>query len=170
MNIVVLYLLLVKATLTTFTGGTSLPIVRRDFVVERQLLTDRQLSTAVAIGRMGPGPNGFYIVTVGHYIAGTPGAVAGYLATITPAFLAIVLLRVLHGRTEQPRWQGAIRGLTAAAAGLMLANAIPIAADAIHNLFGILVAAGALAVLVSKKIDSLWVIGAAAAAGMIYSR
>jgi chromate transporter len=170
MNLFVLYLLLVKATATTFTGGTSLPVIRQDFVVERQLLTDRQLSTAVAIGRMGPGPNGFYIVTIGHYIAGTPGALAGYLATITPAFLAIVLLRVLQGRTEQPRWQGAIRGLTAAAAGLMLANAIPIAKDAIHEPFGAGIALISLAVLASKKIDSLWVIGAAAAAGMVYSR
>ncbi|MBM3765947.1 MAG: chromate transporter, partial [Acidobacteria bacterium] len=44
MNLFLLYLLLLKATATTFTGGTSLPVIREDFVVERKLITDQQLS------------------------------------------------------------------------------------------------------------------------------
>jgi chromate transporter len=170
MNLFLLYLLLLKATATTFTGGTSLPVIREDFVVERKLITDQQLSKAVAIGRLGPGPNAAYVICVGYYIAGTPGAIAGYFAIITPAFLAILFLRVLQGRTEQPRWQGAIRGLTAAAAGLMLANAIPIALDAITTTLGVAIAIVALALLASKRVDSLLVIGGAALFGMIYLR
>ncbi len=53
-NIFVLYLLLVKATLTSFSGLASLPMVRNDFVVRRAVLTDRQLNTAVAAGRTRP--------------------------------------------------------------------------------------------------------------------
>ena len=170
MNLFLLYLLLLKATATTFTGGTSLPVIREDFVVERKLITDQQLSKAVAIGRLGPGPNAAYVICVGYYIAGTPGAIAGYFAIITPAFLAILFLRVLQGRTEQPRWQGAIRGLTAAAAGLMLANAIPLALDAITTTLGVAIAIVALALLASKRVDSLLVIGGAALFGMIYLR
>ena len=41
MNVFLLYLLLLKATLTSFSGLASLPMVRDDFVVERHLLTDR---------------------------------------------------------------------------------------------------------------------------------
>ena len=48
MNLIVLYLLLAKATLTSFSGLTSLPIIRNDFVVQRRVLTDRQLNAAVA--------------------------------------------------------------------------------------------------------------------------
>jgi len=170
MNLFLLYLLLLKATATTFTGGTTLPVIREEFVVERKLITDQQLSKAVAIGRLGPGPNATYVISVGYYIAGTPGAIVGYLAIISPAFLAILFLRVLQGRTERPRWQGAIKGLTAAAAGLMLANAIPIAQDAITTTLGACIAAVALALLASKKVDSLLVIGGAAIVGMIYLR
>ncbi|MBM3769048.1 MAG: chromate transporter [Acidobacteria bacterium] len=170
MNLFLLYLLLLKATATTFTGGTTLPVIREEFVVERKLITDQQLSKAVAIGRLGPGPNATYVISVGYYIAGTPGAIVGYLAIISPAFLAILFLRVLQGRTERPRWQGAIKGLTAAAAGLMLANAIPIAQDAITTTLGACIAAVALTVLASKKVDSLLVIGGAAIVGMIYLR
>ena len=41
MNPIVLYLLLLKATLTSFSGLTSLPMVRDDLVVKRRVLTDR---------------------------------------------------------------------------------------------------------------------------------
>jgi chromate transporter len=59
MNVFILYLLLLKATMTSFSGLASLPIVRNDFVVQRQVLTDRQLNTAVVAGRTGPRYNPF---------------------------------------------------------------------------------------------------------------
>ena len=53
MNFFVLYFLFVKATLTSFSGLASLPMVRNDFVVDRHLLTDHDLSMAVVAGRTG---------------------------------------------------------------------------------------------------------------------
>jgi chromate transporter len=47
-NILLLYLLLLKATLTSFSGLASLPVVRADLVARYHVLTDRQLNTAVA--------------------------------------------------------------------------------------------------------------------------
>ena len=41
----IVYLLLLKATLTSFSGLASLPMVRNDFVVRYHVLTDRQLNT-----------------------------------------------------------------------------------------------------------------------------
>ena len=87
MNLFLLYLLLFKAVITSFSGMASLPIVRQDFVVTRHILTDRQLNTAIVAGRTGPGPNGLYLVSVGYFAAGLPGAFAGLIALITPAFL-----------------------------------------------------------------------------------
>jgi len=179
MTILTLYLLLLKATLTSFSGGTTLPAVRQDFVVQRHVITDAQLSTAVAISRMGPGPNGAFVICVGHYIAGPAGAAAGYLAMITPAFLAILFLRLLAGRTNHPRWRGAIEGLTAAAAGLMLANSWPIAQTAITSWFPAVLAALALAAFLSRRIETVWILagtgvlailGVLAGIEMVYSR
>ncbi len=56
MNLLVLYLLLLKATATSFSGLASLPAVHADFVVKHRILTESQLNTAVAAGRSGPGP------------------------------------------------------------------------------------------------------------------
>ena len=84
MNLFLLYLLLFKAVITSFSGMASLPMVRHDFVVTRHVLTDRQLNTAIVAGRTGPGPNGLYLVSVGYFAAGLPGAFAGLIALITP--------------------------------------------------------------------------------------
>ena len=85
MNIFVLYLLLLKATVTSFSGLGSLPVIRQDLVVTRRALTDSQLNAAVAVGRTTPGPAGLYVVSVGYFAAGVPGAIAGWLAMVTPS-------------------------------------------------------------------------------------
>src|ERR1700680_5128823 len=106
MNPVLVYLLLLKATLTSFSGMASLPMVRNDFVVERHLLTDRQLNTAVVAGRSGPGPTGLYLVSVGYFVSGLPGAAAGLLAVMTPAFLVLPLMTWMSARADSPRVKG----------------------------------------------------------------
>ena len=89
-----LYLLLTKATVTSFSGLASLPVVHQDFIVRRHLLTDAQLDTAAVVSRTTPGPIGVYVVSVGYYARGIPGALAGWMAMITPALLIILRPRL----------------------------------------------------------------------------
>ncbi len=169
-NIVVLYLLLVKATLTSFSGLASLPMVRNDFVVRRGVLTDRQLTTAVAAGRIGPGPLGIYVVSVGYLVDGVPGACAGWLAMITPAFLIIPMLRFLGARAEQPRARAVARAVLFAGAGLMASAAVPLARDAIANPLSLAIFAVSFLLIASARVDSLWVMLGAALIGLIAFR
>lgn len=166
MNVVVLYLLLLKATLLSFSGLMSLPMIRDDFVVKRHLLTDHQLNTAVAAGRSGPGPIGLYVVSAGYMILGKPGAVAGWLAMITPAFLIIPMLRYLGARAERPAVRRVIRAVTLAGAGLILSSTAPLARDAVQSPLTLFIAAGSFAVLSFTRIDTLWVILVSAVAGL----
>ena len=122
MNLLVLYLLLLKAVATSFSGLTSLPVVRHDLVEQRRVLTDRQLNAAVAAGRTAPGPNGLYIVSVGYFVAGAPGASVACLAVMTPAFLIIPMLRYLGARAERPAVKSAIQCVMVAAAGLVITS------------------------------------------------
>jgi chromate transporter len=167
MNLVVLYLLLVKATLTSFSGLASLPMVRNDFVVRRGVLTDRQLNTAVAAGRIGPGPNGIYVVGLGYLVDGVPGAFAGWLAMITPAFLIIPMLRFLGARAEHPRARAVARAVLFAGAGLIASAAVPMARDAIVNPLSLAIFAASFLAIASARIDSLWVMLGAALIGVI---
>jgi chromate transporter len=165
MNLLLLYLLLTKATLTSFSGLTSLPIVRHDFVEHYQVLTDRQLNAAVAAGRTAPGPNGLYLVSVGYFVAGVPGGVAGLLATLTPAFLIIPMLQYLGRKADRPAVKSAIRAVTLAAAGLVVTTTVPLARDALTGALPIAIAAGSFLFLVLSKRATVWVIAAAALAG-----
>lgn len=169
MSLLTLYLLLLKATVSSFSGLSSLPVLHRDLVVERRVLTERQLNTSVAMARATPGPLGLYVVCVGYFVRGYPGAVIGGLAMITPAFLIIPLLRFLGRRKDDPRLQGAIRAVTLAAVGLMLEAAMPLARDAITSPWLAAVAVASCAVLVTTRLDTLWVVACAALAGLLYS-
>jgi chromate transporter len=166
MNLLLLYLLLTKATLISFSGLTSLPIVRHDLVEHYQVLTDRQLNAAVAAGRTAPGPNGLYLVSVGCFVAGAPGGCAGLLATITPAFLIIPMLRYLGRKADKPAVKSATRAVTLAAAGLVVTTTVPLARDALTGALPIAIAVGSFLVLVLSKRATIWVIAAAALAGL----
>ena len=50
MNPVLVFLLLLKASATSFSGLTSMPVVRHDFVETRHAMTDRELNAAGADG------------------------------------------------------------------------------------------------------------------------
>ena len=167
MKLLLLYVLLLKAMATTFSGTATLPVVRQDFVVRRALLTDRDLNLAFTAGRSGPGPNGIYLVSVGYLVAGLPGAVVAWLAVITPAFLAVPLVRLVGARVDNPRLLGAIRASTAAGAGLVLAANVPMARDALTGPVLASVAVVSFGVFSFTRIDSVWVVGAAALLGLL---
>jgi chromate transporter len=167
MNAFLIYLLLLKATVTSFSGLASLPMIRNDFVVHRHILTDRQLTTAVVSGRVGPGPNGIYVVSVGYFAGGMPGAVAGFFALITPAFLILPLMYWIGARAGTPRVRSAIRAVILAAAGLLLSASLPIAREAITGTISIIIVAASFVLLSFTRIDSAWVMVGAAAVGLI---
>jgi len=108
-------------------------VVRNDFVVQRQVLTDRQLAAAVAAGRSVPGPNGLYIVSVGYFIAGVPGACAAWLAMVSPAFSHDSSATLCRRAGERPAIRSSIQSLTLAAAGLIASATIPLARDALQR-------------------------------------
>jgi len=168
-NLLVLYLLLLKASVTSFSGLGSLPMVRNDFVEQRHLLTDHQLNMAVVAGRTGPGPFGLYLVCVAYLVGGVPGAVMGFLALITPAFLVIPLMRWIGARADIPRVRSAIRGLLLASAGLLLSSSVPLTQDAFTGVFSAILMIASFAVLTFTRIDSAWLMLGAAGAGLAAS-
>jgi chromate transporter len=144
----------------------SLAIVRDDFVVKRHILTDRQLNTAIVAGRTGPGPNGLYLVSIGYFAAGVPGALAGFIALITPAFLIIPLMSWIGAYAKLPRIRGAIRAVILASAGLLMAASIPLTRDAATGSLAAAIVAASFIVLVFTRVETWWVMLAAAAVGL----
>lgn len=133
MNVVVLYLLLLKATVTSFAGMGSLPQIRQDFVETYHLVSADALSEAVLVGRATPGPMGAYVVAVGYLAAGWPGAIAGWLALITPAFAALPLLATVQRWLHLPRVRGLVDAVVVAGAALLVPAGFELARDAIEQ-------------------------------------
>jgi chromate transporter len=167
MNLLVLYLVLCKAMLTSFSGPTSLPVVREDMVKQYHAITDQQLEAAVAAGRATPGPFGLYIVSVGYMAAGVPGAAVGVLALITPAFLIIPMIRYLGHRVNQPRVRSAILSVTLAAVGLLLSTTVSLARDALTGVVPIAIAVATFGFLVFTKQPTFWAVLGAAVVGAL---
>ena len=162
MNAAVLYLVLLKATLTSFAGLASLPVVRDDLVVNHHILTDERLGEAVVITRSTPGPVGLYVVSVGYFAAGIPGAIAGWLAMITPALLVLPLLHFAASKAHHPRLRSGLQAVVVASAGLLLAAAVPLAVSAVTGPVTGGIALLTAILMLMTKLDTLWIIIGAA--------
>ncbi|MEO0137408.1 MAG: chromate efflux transporter [candidate division WOR-3 bacterium] len=87
-----------KIGLFGFGGGPGmLAMVRNECVKKKGLITDDELTTAVAIGQMLPGPfvpN--YCEYIGYCLAGLRGAVVAGIALLFPSFLIMLILSYLY--------------------------------------------------------------------------
>jgi chromate transporter len=126
------------------------------------VLTNEHLNEAVVLTRSSPGPVGLYIVSVGYFAGGLPGAVAGWLAMITPALLIIPMVHFVGRRMEHPRVRSVLQTVVIASAGLLLAAAIPLGRDGLTGPVTWLTAAVCFALLLTTKIDTLWIMLGAA--------
>ncbi|MGC1303654.1 MAG: chromate transporter [Caulobacteraceae bacterium] len=166
MSFVELYLVLLKGTATAFAGLASLPVIQDALVTHRHVLTAAQLNEAVVITRSTPGPVGLWVVSAGYFAAGIPGAIAGWLAMITPALLIIPTVHFAGRRIEHPRVRSVLQTVVIASAGLLLGAAIPLGREALTDPVAIAIAAAALILLLATKVEVAWVILGAAIIAM----
>ena len=138
MSVTLVYLLLLKATVTSFAGMGSLPQIRQDFVDTYHLVSADALSEAVLVGRATPGPMGAYVVAVGYLAGGKPGAIAGWLALITPAFVALPLLATVQRWLHLPRVRALVDAVVVAGATLLIPAGFGLAYDATTQLVTLL--------------------------------
>ena len=134
MSLWLLYALLLKATVTSFSGMGSLPQIRQDLVVNHQALSDEQLSHAVLLGRSVPGPVGVYVVAAGYMAAGWQGAVVGWMALVTPALAAIHLVAVVGRWHHLPRVRAGVDAVVVAGAAMLVPAGLQLAREALLQL------------------------------------
>ncbi|WP_316190983.1 chromate transporter [Bradyrhizobium sp. SZCCHNS2096] len=158
MNVFLLYLLLLKGTITAFAGLASLPVIQESLVNQYHFLTNEQLNNAVVVTRSTPGPVGLWVVSAGYFAAGVPGAIAGWLAMITPALLVIPLVHFVGRKLENPRIKAVMQAVVITSSGLLLAAAIPLGKDALTGPATITIAGLTIGLMLVTKLDTLWII------------
>jgi chromate transporter len=168
-NIFLLYLILLKGTVTAFAGLASLPVIQAALVFQYHVLTDQQLNEAVVITRSTPGPVGLYVVAVGYFVAGIAGAITGWAAMATPVLLIIPLVHCVGRKLENSRVKIILQTIVIASAGLLLAAVIPLAHDALTDWLTVILGLLTVLLLLVWEIDTLWIVVGAAAASLAAS-
>jgi len=143
-----------------------MPVVRDELVVQYGVLSDSQLNAAVALARAAPGPFGGYVISVGYFVGGVAGGIAGWLALITPALLAIPLTHYVARSTAHPRARSIVGAVVVASAALILVATVPIAMQALGAPALIFIAIASTLVLIATGVETVWVVATAAAAGL----
>lgn len=153
-------------------GYVLLAFLRSDLVERLGWLSDRQLLDAVAIGQATPGPVFTTATFVGYVLAGVPGAAVATVAIFLPAFLFVGLLEPLVRLARARPWtSSALDGVSAASLGLMGGVTAILARDALTpggrlDPPAVVLALGALALLLTDRLGSTVLITLGAAVGL----
>ena len=155
MSFLELVWIFLRAALLSSGGLQALPLLREDLVLQRGFLTDGDFATAVSIGRITPGPNGLFVLSIGYYAGGLLGVLASIIGITVPPFLAIGLVRA-HRRLAGQGWVvGATRGITATAVGLLAAVGYSFTVPLVTSPASIAIVVVSLAILMRFRSDPM---------------
>ncbi len=166
MDLLSLFLTCLKVSFITFGGSAPLPLLRDDLVRDRGILQDQDFASALAIGLITPGPNGLFVIPVGYFVGGVPGALVAALALCIVAVSTLILLWLHKWIAHLPATKAALRGIQAATLGLILTLGYTIVVATVHTPLDLAIAVGAFVLLAFTKVDVLLIVGGAAAIGL----
>jgi chromate transporter len=92
------------------------------------LLTEPQILEALAIGKLTPGPTGFYVVSLGYFAGGVSGAVIALIAAAIPPLALVAIARVVRRQLLSSWAAGVVRGIVLSTSGLVVATSITLLA------------------------------------------
>jgi chromate transporter len=106
--------------------GGVLPWAHRTLVERKGWLTQREFVDTLALGQLLPGPNiGNMAVMIGYRFAGYAGAAAAFAGLIGGPFIIMITVGLLYTHYGAlPLVQQALSGMSAVAAGLVLATGL----------------------------------------------
>ncbi|HEV8439362.1 MAG TPA: chromate efflux transporter [Methylomirabilota bacterium] len=161
----------VKMGALVYGGGyVIIPVVRGEAVERFHWLSDRVFLDGLALGQVTPGPIVNLSVFVGYQAGGLLGSVVAAAGVFAPAFALVLAAAPLIPRLRE--WIGVrlfLEGVNAAVVGAIVAATIPMARGAVISPFTALIAVASLFVLWLFKVDSVWLVLSAGAAGWLWS-
>jgi len=143
-------------------GGfpTVLPDVRHFVVVAHRWVTDQEFTNFFALAQSIPGPNMILMMSfVGWKVWGLPGAISSAVATFGPPCTIYFASYSLWHRFRDARWQETVRrGLVPVTIGLVIASGIVMAGAADLDWHAAAVTIAAATLMLSTRINPLWML------------
>lgn len=144
--------------------GGVLPVAQRVLVEERRWLTKEQFVEMLAISQVLPGPNVINLALMfGDRCFGWRGAISAVAGMLLAPTLIVLMLTALYRHYAQyPAVTGALRGMGAVAAGLIIATALRLLTTLRRNAMGLPICLGfGLATILATawlRLPLVWVI------------
>jgi chromate transporter len=152
-------------------GGipSVLPDIRHFVVVDNSWLTDRDFANFFALAQTIPGPNMILMMAlIGWKIAGVGGAAAAAGATAVPPCTMYFVGYRLWDRFRDAAWQKIVRAsLAPLTFGLIVAGGTVMARTVDQDWMTASITIAAAALLLTTRLNPLWILGAAGTIGAL---
>ncbi len=149
-------------------GYVLLAFLQTEFVERLHWLTEKQLIDAVAVGQFTPGPVFTTATFIGYVVAGWLGAVVATAGIFLPGFVLVAVSGPLIPRLRRSAAAAAaLDGVVAGSLALMAVVAWQLGRACIVNRISLVVFAVSLIALLRFRVNSAWVIAAAAVVGWV---
>ncbi len=168
-NPLIYFLLFLKASLFSTGGFSNLPSLHQD-LLSNGWAQEVDFGQSIAIGQISPGPNGLWVISLGYFTYGYLGAFLALIAITLPPLL-VLAVSAGYTRIEHQAWvQGAMYGVSLAVVGLLLTVVWTILRQPGVDWKGLLIAAGAFGLALSRKVNLLLILGLAGVIGYLLYR
>jgi chromate transporter len=156
-------------SLFLFGGGyVFIPFIQESVVNTHHWLTPQEFVDGIALGQITPGPILISATFIGYKLAGIPGALAATIGIFAPpALLMVAGAHALERIRKSAVINAALAGIRPAVVGLIAAAAFTVGASAPMHWASLLIFAAALVALLRLRVEVVWVIPAAGAAGLL---
>ncbi len=132
--------LFVSFTVLALQGfGGVLAVVQRELVEKKRWLTREEFIEEWAVAQIMPGPNVVNLsIVLGARYFGLPGALAAIAGMLTFPLVVVLLLALVYAEfSSNPHVAGALRGMGAVAAGLIIATGLKLLGALSRNVLGL---------------------------------
>lgn len=163
------FLLFLKASLFSTSGLSNLPSLHQD-LIGNGWARETDFGQSVAIGQISPGPSGLWVISLGYLTYGYLGASLALICVIIPPLLVLVVAAIYTHIEHRSSVQGAMQGVALVVVGLLLSVCWTILYQPAVDWRGLLIAAGAFALALSRRVHFLLILGLAGLMGYLLYR
>lgn len=149
--------------------GSVITLIRKEMIEKRGWITDTDLNESITYTKLLPGSTVMQVVAYLSYrLAGWAGATAATVAFLVPAMIMMMVFAYLY--REAAQWldlSGALHGLSAAVAGILLSTAYALGKPVVKSWGAAALVLGAMIAEEYIGINPVWIILLAGVLGMI---
>jgi chromate transporter len=160
-----LFVTVIVASLLSFGGLGSLPVLRNELSAAH-IAPDALILRSLAVGNIGPGPNGLYLVAVGYFVRGPLGALVASVALMLPPMLVLALEKVRARLIHRRRFRSALQSLGLAVVALLATTSGSLVSHALSTPLEIFMI-GFGAVLLLRSVPPIAVVLGAIVIGLV---